>query len=244
MPGVNCSSSGVLNNNHSNVTGISGSAFQPVRSSSPQYIGEYLHPRQLTNIDRDDDYDAVPNSPSYQQQQQRWHAASPKVFLANSSTVSLPASAVLGHRGRSATPTSSSASPVVEVNHKRSHSIGSNVHLVAQPKPVLRSERSSFEALAACEEQLEEKRKKAQEDRLKEQQQEREERARLDEILQMCAEYQRQIDQEQATAAAAAVASSPSSEFSTSPTLATPGAKKVAMGKPPPSPGHSLHPNR
>lgn len=243
MPGVNCSSSGALNNNHGHVSGISGSAFQPVRSSSPQYIGEYLHPRQLTSIERDDDYDAVPSSPSHHQQQ-RWHAASPKVFLANSSTVSLPASAVLGHRGRSATPTSLPASPAVEANHKRSHSIGSNVHLVAQPKPVLRSERSSLEALAACEEQLEEKRKKAQEDRLKEQQQEREERARLDEILQMCAEYQRQIDQEQAAAAVASSSSSSSSEFSTSPALATPGANKVAMGKPPPSPGHSLHPNR
>lgn len=37
----------------------------------------------------------------------------------------------------------------------------------------------------------------AQAERLKEQEQEREERARLDEILQMCAEYQRQMDQEQ-----------------------------------------------
>lgn len=259
MPGANCTPNGHNNNNHSNVTGMS--AFQPVRSSSPQYIGEYLHPRQLTNIDRDDDYDAVPSSNGFgyhhqqqqQQQQQRWHAASPKVFLANSSTVSLPASAVLGHRGRSATPTSSGASPAVEIVHKRSHSFGSNAHLVVQPKPIAvrpAADRSSIEALAACEEQLEEKRKKAQQDRVKEQQQEREERARLDEILQMCAEYQRQIDEEQrdaaatATAAAASASASSSVEFSPSPTLATPGTNRAAMGKPPPSPGHSLHPNR
>lgn len=241
MPGCTTNGAhGKNNNNNHNVTGMS--AFQPVRSSSPQYIGEYLHPRQLTGIDRDDDYDAVPASNGFnyqqQQQQQRWHAASPKVFLANSSTVSLPASAVLGHRGRSATPTSSATSPPVEINHKRSHSIGSNVHLVAQPRPINRAERSSLEALAACEEQLEEKRKRAQQDRLKEQEQEREERARLDEILQMCAEYQRQIDDERRDSASASL------EFSPSPTLATPGTSRAAMGKPPPSPGHSLHPNR
>ena len=40
MPGANGSGGGG-----------GGSAFQPVRSSSPQYIGEYLHPRTLTCYD-------------------------------------------------------------------------------------------------------------------------------------------------------------------------------------------------
>ena len=142
----------------------------------------------------------------------RWHSASPKVFPSNSSTVSLPASAVLG-RGRSATPTAPQA--VKDHHpHNRSHSIG------AAPSPSALQRQKSLEALAACEEQLEERRRKAQRERLREQEQEREERARLDEILQMCAEYQKQIDSEQ-QATRAAIA-----------------------GKPPPSPGHSLHPNR
>ena len=196
--------------------------------------GEYLHQRTLTQFERDDDYQTVPNGglaspvmPSnreqqQQQQHQRWHSASPKVFPSNSSTVSLPASAVLG-RGRSATPTapvSSSASTFgVTVDHRRSHSIGAS--------PAALQRQKSLEALAACEEQLEERRRKAQRERLREQEQEREERARLDEILQMCAEYQRQIDTEQqATRAAIAAAAA------------------VSNGKPPPSPGHSLHPNR
>lgn len=141
------------------------SAFQPVRSSSPQYIGEYLHPRTLTHFDQDEDDDddylsAIKGSP---QQQSRWHSASPKVFLPNSSTVSLPASAVLGLRGRSATPTAVSASNPAESNHKRSHSVGASHNLrhhLSQPSPILRKERTSLEALAACEEQLEERRRK------------------------------------------------------------------------------------
>lgn len=142
------------------------SAFQPVRSSSPQYIGEYLHPRTLTHFDQDDDDDyQVKNSP---QQQSRWHSASPKVFLPNSSTVSLPASAVLGLRGRSATPTAvpTSNPASLEIHqHKRSHSVGASHNLnlqqqQQQPKTILRQERSSLEALAACEEQLEERRRK------------------------------------------------------------------------------------
>ena len=36
-----------------------GSAFTPVRSSSPQYIGEYLHPRTLTRYE--DDIDQIDN---------------------------------------------------------------------------------------------------------------------------------------------------------------------------------------
>ena len=72
------------------------------------------------------------------------------------------------------------------VDHRRSHSIGAS--------PAALQRQKSLEALAACEEQLEERRRKAQRERLREQEQEREERARLDEILQMCAEYQRQID--------------------------------------------------
>lgn len=160
MPGVNG------HHHHSNGN---NSAFQPVRSSSPQYIGEYLHPRTLTHFELDDDDDyhqtAVKNSP---QQQSRWHSASPKVFLPNSSTVSLPASAVLGLRGRSATPTAvpTSNPTALEIHqHKRSHSVGASHGLNLQqqqqpPKPILRQERSSLEALAACEEQLEERRRK------------------------------------------------------------------------------------
>ena len=152
------------------------SAFQPVRSSSPQYIGEYLHPRTLAQFDQDDDDEddddyltaAIKASPK---QQSRWHSASPKVFLPNSSTVSLPASAVLGLRGRSATPTAVSTSSSTfnhspaESNHKRSHSVGASHNLrhhlqLQQSNPILRQERSSLEALAACEEQLEERRRK------------------------------------------------------------------------------------
>jgi len=43
MPGANDSGGG----------GGGGGAFQPVRSSSPQYIGEYLHPRTLSCYDDD-----------------------------------------------------------------------------------------------------------------------------------------------------------------------------------------------
>ncbi len=154
MPGVN-------GHHHSN----GHSAFQPVRSSSPQYIGEYLHPRTLAHFDQDDDDDYETGRKTSPQQQSRWHSASPKVFLPNSSTVSLPASAVLGLRGRSATPTAvpTTNPTALEVHqHKRSHSVGAshNLNLQQQPKPILRQERSSLEALAACEEQLEERRRK------------------------------------------------------------------------------------
>ena len=259
MPGVNG------HHHHSN----GNSAFQPVRSSSPQYIGEYLHPRTLAHFDQDDDDDYETGRKTSPQQQSRWHSASPKVFLPNSSTVSLPASAVLGLRGRSATPTAlpTTNPTALEIHqHKRSHSVGAshNLNLQQQPKPILRQqERSSIEALAACEEQLEERRRKvclllslidldqltlsvcsclrqAQEDRVKEQEQEREERARLDEILQMCAEYQRQIDDEQRHSRDAFALSDSRCD---SPSYAS---KQLAptSGKPPPSPGHSLHPNR
>ena len=109
------------------------SAFQPVRSSSPQYIGEYLHPRTLSCYD-DDDYTPSPPTPLHQH---RWNSASPKVFLPNSSTVSLPASAVLGLRGRSAKPI---AAPTVakttdDACHKRSHSVGAGQNLTLNLAP-------------------------------------------------------------------------------------------------------------
>ena len=160
MPGLN-------GHHHPHSNG--NSAFQPVRSSSPQYIGEYLHPRMLMHFDQDDDDDYEVSVPTSPQQQSRWHSASPKVFLPNSSTVSLPASAVLGLRGRSATPTAvptcKPTSAEAHSTHKRSHSVGASHNLMLQqlqeqPKPILRQERSSLEALAACEEQLEERRRK------------------------------------------------------------------------------------
>lgn len=159
MPGVN---------GHRHLLSNGNSAFQPVRSSSPQYIGEYLHPRMLSHFDHDDDDDYEVSVPTSPQQQSRWHSASPKVFLPNSSTVSLPASAVLGVRGRSATPTavptSNLASSEAHNSHKRSHSVGAshtlNLQQQQQIKPNLRQERSSLEALAACENQLEERRRK------------------------------------------------------------------------------------
>ena len=146
------------------------SAFQPVRSSSPQYIGEYLHPRTLSCYD-DDDYTPSPPTPLHQH---RWNSASPKVFLPNSSTVSLPASAVLGLRGRSATPT---AAPTVakttdDACHKRSHSVGASQNLTLNLAPRKSDsdfgrpnnngpnhQHSSLEALTACEEHLEERRR-------------------------------------------------------------------------------------
>lgn len=240
MPGVN---------GHRHLLSNGNSAFQPVRSSSPQYIGEYLHPRMLSHFDHDDDDDYEVSVPTSPQQQSRWHSASPKVFLPNSSTVSLPASAVLGVRGRSATPTavptSNLASSEAHNSHKRSHSVGTshtlNLQQQQQIKPNLRQERSSLEALAACENQLEERRRKAQEDRVKEQEQEREERARLDEILQMCAEYQRQIDDEQRHSRDTFTLCETRPD---SPSSSKQQAQSAASGKPPPSPGHSLHPNR
>ncbi|XP_046649449.1 pleckstrin homology-like domain family B member 1 isoform X1 [Daphnia pulicaria] len=244
MPGLN-------GHHHPHSNG--NSAFQPVRSSSPQYIGEYLHPRMLSHFDHDDDDDYEVSVPTSPKQQSRWHSASPKVFLPNSSTVSLPASAVLGLRGRSATPTAvptyNPTSAEAHSAHKRSHSVGASHSLnlqqqqqqqQQQPKPILRQERS-LEALAACEEQLEERRRKAQEDRVKEQEQEREERARLDEILQMCAEYQRQIDDEQRHSRDAFTLSDTRPD---SPSYSKQLSHSAASGKPPPSPGHSLHPNR
>lgn len=158
MPGVN---------GHRYPLGNGTSAFQPVRSSSPQYIGEYLHPRMLAHFDQDDDDDYEVSVPTSPQQQSRWHSASPKVFLSNSSTVSLPASAVLGVRGRSATPTAvptcNPASSEAHNSHKRSHSVGTSHTLNLQQqqlKPNLRQERSSLEALVVSENQLEERRRK------------------------------------------------------------------------------------
>ncbi len=76
---------------------------------------------------------------------------------------------------------------------------------------------------------------------MKEQEQEREERARLDEILQMCAEYQKQIDDEQRHSRDAFTLSDTRSD---SPSYSKQLSHSAGSGKPPPSPGHSLHPNR
>ena len=91
-------------------------------------------------------------------------------------------------------------------------------------------------------------------DRLKEQEQEREERARLDEILQLCAEYQRRMDHEQRHSAPIRPPDhSASQSFTPNSTLdhessfhqLAAGSKQNGNHKPPPSPaGHSLHPNR
>ena len=95
--------------------------------------------------------------------------------------------------------------------------------------------------------------KQAQEERLREQELEREERARLDEILQMCAEYQRQIDEERHSKRVAATQRPKSADpHSTTLSLCPVSADETAAvlntittsSKPPPSPGHSLHPNR
>ena len=153
------------------------SAFRPVRSSSPQYIGEYLHPRTLTCYDDDDDDEeertppprpsSRPSSSPTPYNQHKWNNSSPKVFLPNSSTVSLPASAVLGLRGRSATPTAVQTANI-EVGHKRSLSVGANQNFTSNPATrALENEYyqshakqpNSFEVLTACEEQLEERRR-------------------------------------------------------------------------------------
>lgn len=98
-----------------------------------------------------------------QQLQHRWNNVSPKVFLANSSTVSLPASAVLGMRGRSATPGDVCASsPVDSVAHRRSHSVGASRNNNSSSSSNLllhKAINNSLEALAACEEQLEQRRR-------------------------------------------------------------------------------------
>lgn len=88
-------------------------------------------------------------------------------------------------------------------------------------------------------------------ERLKEQEQEREERARLDEILQLCAEYQRRMDQEQRHSAPIRPPDHSSQSFTPNSTLdessfhQLAGSKQNGNHKPPPSPaGHNLHPNR
>lgn len=133
------------------------------------FPGEYLHPRTLAQYqyDRSDEDYPMTN------ERQRWHSASPKVFSSNASTVSLPASAVLGggvggSRGRSVTPTaplaSVAAAPVTVNNsdlaagHKRSHSVGAGNRGASPSSGGHRNH--SLERLVACEEQLEERRRK------------------------------------------------------------------------------------
>lgn len=86
---------------------------------------------------------------------------------------------------------------------------------------------------------------KAQEERVQEQEQEREERARLDEILQMCADYQRQIDEERLPASS--TSHDPAMIHDPSLLVNDPAIIRPLTGsasKPPPSPAHNLHPNR
>ncbi|PNF31831.1 hypothetical protein B7P43_G09261, partial [Cryptotermes secundus] len=80
------------------------------------------------------------------------------------------------------------------VGHRRTLSAGSGD--VADPNPrasFTSSNCSSLEELTARNDELEHKRKQAQEARMREQEAERQERARLEEILNMCAEYERQV---------------------------------------------------
>lgn len=91
--------------------------------------------------------------------QSRWFVrdgirVSPKVFPPGSSTVSSPASVVLGPR--SATPTP----PPAPLGHRRTLSAGCDLSR-ASPSPSLRSQASncSLEELAARKEELEQKRK-------------------------------------------------------------------------------------
>lgn len=79
---------------------------------------------------------------------------------------------------------------------------------------------------------------------MQEQEQEREERARLDEILQMCADYQRQIDEERHPASSAGHDPAMIHDPSVIHDLAIIRPLAGSSSKPPPSPAHNLHPNR
>ena len=130
-----------------------------------------MHPRTLAQYQYDRSDEDYPTT----NERQRWHSASPKVFSSNASTVSLPASAVLGggvagSRGRSVTPTAplaaSVAAPLTMNNsdlaagqHKRSHSVGAGNQRGASPSSG-GHRNHSLERLVACEEQLEERRRK------------------------------------------------------------------------------------
>ena len=53
-----------------------GSAFTPVRSSSPQYIGEYLHPRTLARYEDDIDHIDNDEDDHIHDDQHRYHSQS------------------------------------------------------------------------------------------------------------------------------------------------------------------------
>lgn len=102
-----------------------------------------------------------------------------------------------GSAFRSVTPSpprSANLGTSTPVGHRRTMSAGSG----DLGDPNLRvsyasSNCSSLEELTARNDELEQKRKQAQEARLREQEAEVQERARLEEILNMCAEYERQV---------------------------------------------------
>ncbi|XP_066993440.2 pleckstrin homology-like domain family B member 1 isoform X2 [Anabrus simplex] len=106
---------------------------------------------------------------------------------------------------RSVTPSpprasaTSSTVGVLSPGHRRSMSAGNHgiepSRRVTSPTPSYGSN-CSMEELNARKEELEQKRKQAQEERMKEQETEIQERARLEEILNMCAEYERQVQSE------------------------------------------------
>ncbi|XP_049950231.1 pleckstrin homology-like domain family B member 1 isoform X2 [Schistocerca serialis cubense] len=106
------------------------------------------------------------------------------------------------HSPRSVTPSPPRASTTSPLSsgHRRTSSAGGNSyemmrHRVNSPTPSFGSS-CSIEDLHARKEELEIKRKQAQEERLREQEVEKAERARLEEILNMCAEYERQAQSE------------------------------------------------